>query len=214
MPFEISNPFCCRRQRRTVYLCGTFCWTVVQIRVLQQEDRSNSSCGVLSAGFGRVFVLFPSHRCYWLAVHSFVVRVGSPESGGYLSACLTTHPPCSSVRQVFSALLRKRLAGSLTQKRKPLKHYSWSSSTVFSGCLVLVVGARHVQHFPVTLTFLQCGRGLFFVNGRRHRIHPPNTLLVTVYTAPAQSLSAAEPPRKAPRMRRPTQPPVRLEPCL
>ena len=29
-------------------------------------------------------------------------------------------------------------------------------------------------------------------------MHPSDTLLVTVYTAPAQSLSAAEPPRKAP----------------
>ena len=29
-------------------------------------------------------------------------------------------------------------------------------------------------------------------------MHPSHTLLVTVYTAPAQSLSAAQPPRKAP----------------
>ena len=97
---------------------------------------------------------------------------------------------------------QETIGSSLTQKRKSLKHYCWSSFTVFSGCLVLVVGARLVQHFPVTLTFLQwsqCGGDVgFFVNGRSLRMHPSDTLLVTVYTAPAQSLSAAEPPRKAP----------------
>jgi len=58
-------------------------------------------------------------------------------------------------------------------------------------------GHRQLQSLQALLWVIQATRASF-VNGTSLRMHPSHTLLVTVYTAPAQSLSAAEPPRKAP----------------